>query len=113
MTWEEKFAALNALSECSLKMRRPGDWYVSQHVETKQEGSPILEGAYGNGATPEAAIIAHWESVAMLPPMKYVVLNAMDSAKRRHVRWNGYMWEDSPWAPKTATDGAALPEDRT
>ena len=101
MTWEEKFAALNALAECSLKMRKPGDWYVSQSVETKDHNSAMLESNYGNGATPEAAVLSHWEQVAMLPPMHYVVLDAMDRKRRRHVVWNGYMWTDSPWQPET------------
>jgi hypothetical protein len=30
MNWEQKLAALNALAECELRMRCPGDWYVLQ-----------------------------------------------------------------------------------
>ena len=63
LTWEQKLAALNALSECSLKMRKPGDWYVSQSVEVKQtEGDGVLVGSYG-GTTPQEAVEEHWNAL--------------------------------------------------
>jgi hypothetical protein len=33
MSWEYKLAALNALTEHTLKMRKPGDWYVFASIE--------------------------------------------------------------------------------
>lgn len=89
MTWEEKFAACQALGDAVLRMRKPGDWYVDQHAEIKD--GCILKGEYGNGATPEAAALDHFEKLTALAPGEYVVTRAM-GADRRAVRWNGYMW---------------------
>lgn len=96
MSWQEKFAAINALGEASLMMRKPGDWYVNQpRVETKDEGSSVIGCDYGNGATPEDAVVDHWERIAALPPRWFVVVDSFGPS-RRHVRWNGYMWVDVP-----------------
>jgi hypothetical protein len=92
-TWEEKLAAFQALGDCSLKMRSPGDWYVSGHLEWMTPGSGMLEGKYGNGKTPEEVVLDHWEQLT--DPKGYLVIDAM-SKDRRHVKWNGYMWEDTP-----------------
>src|SRR3990167_8513124 len=92
MTWEQKLAAFQALTEHSLRMRAPGDWYVEGSVEVK-EGC-ILAGTYGNGRTPEAAVEDHWRQlVEELPREKYLVIRAYRDT-RRAVRWNGYMWAD-------------------
>lgn len=92
MTWEEKLAALNALSDnvtgASLRMRKPGDWYVEQNVEVKD--GLILEGRYGNGATPEAAVLDHWENLTKLKSHEYLVVGW--GKERKAYRWNGHMW---------------------
>lgn len=96
MDWQQKLAALNALSECSLKMRKPGDWYVSQRVTVKR-GS-VLVGEYGNGVTPEEAVNDHWNQLAEdLPRGEYLVADL--SGSRKAVRWNGFMWDAviEPW----------------
>jgi hypothetical protein len=91
MNYEQKLEALNALSEAALLMRKPGDWYVQQHVEVKQGG--ILATLYGNGATPECAILDHWDQlVTNLPGGQYLVVHAAASELRQAVRWNGFMW---------------------
>ena len=95
MTWEEKFAALQALGDCSLRMRQPGDWYVdARGVDVKEGG--MLAGRYGNWTTPEAAVLDHWERyTTQVEAGQVVVINAMGGS-RRHVRWTGYMWRDEP-----------------
>jgi hypothetical protein len=94
MTWEQKLAACQALGECHLMMRKPGDWYVSQRVSVKErEGDGVIVGRYGNGATPEEAAEDHFNELTAKTPLAYVVIDEMRPA-RRHVRWNGFMWED-------------------
>ena len=90
MNWEQKLEALNALAECSLKMRKPGDWYVGHSVEVKV--GAILEGRYGNGETPQDAVEDSWRKLTELNPGEYLVTRAY-SGSRKAVRWNGYMWE--------------------
>lgn len=92
MNWEQKLAAIQALGDTSLRMRKPGDWYVSS---TRMEigGDGMLSGEYGNGRTPEEAVEEHWRIYTNLPPGKFIVIGAYTD-KRRQVRWNGYMWED-------------------
>lgn len=93
MNWEQKLHALNALAECSLRCRKPGDWYVEQRTEIGGDG--VLTSAYGNGVSPTGAINDHWKQlVDELPRGKYIVLDT--STSRRHVRWNGFMWIDLP-----------------
>jgi hypothetical protein len=94
MTWEEKLMALKALCPTHLEMRAPGNWYVSAHGrETQRPGDDILVGAYGNGKTPEAAVEDDWRQVTAREC--YVVLNAMVPERRRRIRWNGFMWEET------------------
>lgn len=95
MNWEEKLQALQALGETRLAMRKPGNWYVDQRgVEVGGDG--MLAVLYGDGATPIDAVNDHWEQyVNNLPVDKYIVIGAY-TEKRRHVRWNGFMWEELP-----------------
>ena len=93
MTWEEKFAAINAIEEASLIMRKPGDWLVSQHVEIGGDG--VLRGDYGNGRSPEEAVERHWDILTQVKPPSYVVTNAM-RPNRKHWRWEGFMWKEIP-----------------
>jgi hypothetical protein len=93
LTWEQKAEALNALAEIEIHMRRPGNWYVHQGVEIKKGG--ILHGQYGNGVTPEAAILDHWHVlVEQVDLPDYLVVNAYGGDRRRAVFWNGYRWAD-------------------
>lgn len=92
MSWEEKLAAIQSLTgDASLKMRRPGNWYVNARMDLG--GNGLLEGKYGNGATPEEAVENHWKIYTMLPPDRYVVVNGNFDGNRR-LRWNGYMWRE-------------------
>jgi hypothetical protein len=91
MNWEFQAAALNALAEIEIKMRKPGDWYVSQRLDIKQKHTMVS--VCGNGLDPEYAIIDHWkQAVDDLPPDQYLVARIGD--RRKAVRWNGFMWED-------------------
>ena len=95
MTWEQKAAALNAVASISIRIRRPGDWYVHQDAEIGGDG--ILSGRWGHGTTPEEAIEDHWQLFADPGPAhpKYVVINAYQE-NRKQLRWNGFMWVDVP-----------------
>ncbi len=93
MDWQEKAAALNALSEISILIRGPNDWYVNhQSIEVKDGG--MLCGEYGNGDSPYMALENHWDILTAIEHPKYLVLHASDTKRRRAVRWNGYMWTD-------------------
>lgn len=94
MTWEEKLDALNSLSDCELKMRKPGDWHVLQ-VSTDIKKGGLLHGSCGNGATPQEAVENHWEIMTNLKPSEYLVLDAMGD-RRKAVEWSGFMWKEVP-----------------
>lgn len=89
MTWQQMLMAIQALGETSLKMRKPGDWYVSAHTSIANAG--LLEGRYGNGSTPEEAVEDHWERITNLAPHEYVVTSR--GGERLNVKWTGFMWE--------------------
>lgn len=91
MDWEQKLQALNTISQCHLIMRQPGNWYVSQSIDVKN--NHVLEGRYGNGATPEAAVADHWQRLTDLAPHEYIVGRSGDPGTRKAVRWNGFMWD--------------------
>jgi len=100
MDWQQKAAALDALAEIEIKIRKPGDWYVSQRVEIKDGG--VLRGEYGNGPTPQDAILDHWDRLVVNidPTPLYLVARTADG-RRRPVRWNGFMWADFPEPPRS------------
>jgi hypothetical protein len=94
--YQEKFMALKAISSsATLGMRRPGDWYVFMpHVEIGNGSTLTSPG--GGAETPEAAIEEAWATYTwLLKPTEYLVLNAGYEDRRRHVRWNGFMWADA------------------
>jgi hypothetical protein len=96
MDYQEKASALDSLSELKILIRGPLDWYVSQSVEVKRMGSCMLAGMYGNGETPEEAILDHWKVlVDDLTPGDFLVINAGDPKRRRDVYWHRYMWKDA------------------
>lgn len=90
MTYEQKLAALKALTPTHLEMREPGNWYVSAYARECRLNTHGLIGHYGNGKTPEDAINDDWEQISTNPR---VIINAMSPDNRREVRWNGFMWE--------------------
>lgn len=92
MDWQQKADALNSLSRVEILMRGVNDWFVSQRVYIKDGG--CLNGKYGNGTTPEAALVDHWRVlVDELHNGQYLVMNAISDSERKAVRWNGHMWE--------------------
>lgn len=94
MDWEQKLQAFNALVECKLIMRKPGDWFVSQQISVKQ--GHCMVGVYGNGATPQLAVEDHWERLTKLPKDEYLIAKEYwdgETCKRVAVRWNGFMWD--------------------
>jgi hypothetical protein len=104
MTWEQKLDALNALAECSLLMRKPGNWYVSQRTELKDEC--FLVGTYGNGASPEEAVLDHWRVLVDEVPLGQYIVAHSGTERRKAVLWNGYMWRDYPEPHRAEATGA-------
>jgi hypothetical protein len=97
MTWEQKLEATQALVGCydvSLRMRKPGDWYV-EVTGRYLGGDGLLRGMSGNGTTPEEAVNDDWVKFTAIRDDQYIVLN-QGKTTRRHVRWNGYMWQELP-----------------
>lgn len=92
LTWEQQLVAIKAFAgdfNVSLKMRKPGDWYVEAHMSLGGDG--MLLGTYGNGRTPEEAVEDHWRIFAVeIPDDRYVV--ATGEQPYRRARWNGFMW---------------------
>ena len=90
MNWEQKLEAMKSVGgDTSLRMRKPGDWYVSSNVHIA-EGS-MLVGEYGNGATPEAAVLNHWD-IYSRPDA--VVVAEFATPREKRVRWDGFRWID-------------------
>jgi len=88
MTYEEKFAAINALCEASVKMRKPGDWYVQP--TSFLGGRGFTECTYGEGSTPQEAIEDHWEKISNAHYPLYA------AAGDKHYEWDGFMWKEVP-----------------
>lgn len=97
LTWEQKLFAISKLCDTSLKMRKPGDWYVSS-VGIEVAGDGVLIGEYGNGTTPQEAVEEEWRKlVTDLPDGKYLrVHDYRHGEKPRYVRWNGIWWREVP-----------------
>jgi len=92
MNWQQKLAAIQAFCgpfDVSLMMRKPGDWYVSSGMGIGGDG--LVHGVYGNGSTPEEAVLDHWEQYRDLPPNRYATIS--HGAGQRRGRWNGFMWD--------------------
>lgn len=86
MTWEQQIQALKALGECSLKMRFPGDWYVSLLGVSRVEGA-MLSGSGTRGKNPEEAVENYWAWAT--DPHHHLRVSPS-----RNVTWNGFMWAD-------------------
>lgn len=90
MTWEQKLAALDAIAETSLRMRKPGDWYVEARGRYVV-GNGIEVARYGNGKTPQEAVENDWlQLVEGLPSDRHIRIRG-----GKEVRWNGYMWTEA------------------
>lgn len=94
MEWSDKFMAMKALAgnNTAIHARSESDWYVVV-PSVEIGGNGILESPAVSGRTPQEAIELEWESLTKIKAGRFLVVNAMKST-RRHVRWNGYMWED-------------------
>ena len=92
MDWQQKAAALDALAEIEIRIRAPWDWYVHQNVGIKDDH--LMRGVYGNGETPEAAILDHWEVVVDAAKFPLYLVANSGTDRRRAVVWNGFMWAD-------------------
>jgi len=91
LTWEQKFAALNALTRMHLCMRAPGDWYVSADgglVEIVGDGICRSGGTFG--VSPEYAVESYFEWATELKPG--FRLRVSSGGNVTEVRWNGFMW---------------------
>lgn len=89
MTWEQKFAALQALTDTSLRMRKPGDWYVNAY-DRAIGGNGLLQSNYGNGKTPEEAVENDWLQMTQIASDLHI------RVKGKNYQWNGFMWAQVP-----------------
>lgn len=86
LTWEEKLMAMRALgSDVCLRMRQPGDWYVSDQIEVV-EREIFLRSPTQRGATPHDAVNEAWE--------EYTKIGAVVKCKDRYYEWTSFMWAD-------------------
>lgn len=86
MNWEQKLSALQSLTDTSLRMRKPGDWYVIAYGRSVVEsGGAILAGSYGNGTTPEEAVHDDFRLIAE----SHAPLKVGDA----YWQWSGFMWK--------------------
>lgn len=93
MTWEQKLEALQVLTETALRMRKPGDWYVSA-VSRYICGDGLMRASYGQGRSPELAVEDDWRQlVEYLPSDRYIAIDTLWN-RRKQYRWNGYMWKE-------------------
>lgn len=89
MNWEQKLEALQVIADSSLRMRKPGDWYVDAY-RREIGGDGMLVHSYGNGNTPQEAVEDDWRKmVEQLPANKYI-----QAADRKRYRWAGFMWKE-------------------
>ena len=92
MTWEQKLAALNAIVEHQLVMRKPGDWYVTGRLEVAGDG--FLTSPTQSGKTPQEAVEQCWKQyVDDLSHEEYLFGGIPGDTKA--VKWNGFMWQDA------------------
>lgn len=94
MNYQQKFLAMKALvgTEVSIKARGYADWFVVVH-RVEIGGNGLLASPTSTGVTPEDAIDKTWDMLVNLRPHQYLVVGALTDS-RRHVKWNGFMWED-------------------
>lgn len=96
-TWEDRFAALQVLGEASVRMRKPGDWYVDQRVGVSN--GAIVRSSYGNGATPQEAVEDHWLIYSAVGGNEWIASGSGDD--RINAVWDGDAWKT--WKPERVT----------
>ena len=88
MNWEQMLEALNILTETSLHMRKPMDWYV--HATSRWVvGDPrpgLQSGMYGEGVDPATAVISDWRKMTAISFPRYI------HTPRGNFIWREYMW---------------------
>ncbi len=92
MTWEDRIQAMQSLGELTLRMRKPGDWYVNHSGVERAEGCLLCGGCVTGAKTPQEATEQHWKWLTELKGDQYIVTNAMND-RRMAYRWTGYMWK--------------------
>lgn len=101
MTWEQKIVALSALTSgahgVTLWLKAPGSW-IANATNVRVGNGATIGTRFGSGPTPEDAVENLWNEFTDLKEQEYIVLNDTDSAKRRHLKWNGFMWAELPVA---------------
>lgn len=90
MTWEQKIQALMAITDVSLRMRRPGDWYVDANFLRIVGDGMETSTTVSDQQTPEDAVHAYWLAVTALAS------NLRLRSPKGEFRWNGFMWEPQP-----------------
>lgn len=94
MTWEQKLQAIIGLAgafNVSLRMREPGNWYVSVSGTERKVGDSLLSSIGLTGRTPEYAVDETWRSIT---DGQVLVVRSTAKTPRKTVKWNGYMWEE-------------------
>lgn len=94
MNWEQKIQALQSLSGISLKMRKPGDWYV--HFDSLveiAEGYMLCSPTQLDCATPEEAVEQCWKQYTELDHDNYYIAKDAGYSYRKNYKWNGFMWQ--------------------
>lgn len=99
MTWQEKFAAIRALGDSpnatTLNMRAVGSWSINLDPTIDIGGNGVIVHPVATGPDSESVVNNLWEKMTNLSDGEYIVVNGM-SRRRRHVVWNGFLWEDLP-----------------
>lgn len=95
-SWQDRLAAMQVLADASVRMRKPGDWYVQQGISVSN--GVILSGYYGNGSTPEAAVEDHWRIYTRLDEGTWIAVK--DGDDRMNAVWDGDAWKT--WKPEPA-----------
>ena len=93
LTWEEKLVALQCLCDCSLRMREPGNWYVSM-TSCSIIDRNICKCPSGNGSEPRLAVEDGFGKLTEVKFPQYI--KARLCSVERNVRWGGFMWVDIP-----------------
>lgn len=92
LTANQKFLAMKALGDASIKMDVYGKWYVSIFAVEVKHGAMLSGLPVPHTETMQDAVEQSWKGLTELSGDRYIVINAM-GATRRAVRWNGFMWE--------------------
>ena len=90
ISWQRQFEALKCLGDACLRMREPGNWYVSQDSVNIARRNGVRSGAFGNGETPEKAVQDHWRKYTAEDTV--IEYRDLETSTMRYVSWNGFMW---------------------